>query len=66
MLRIYTEHRVDSTIQIKHLDKQKSQLTSEEVNFNKQEDTIRLVRWQELYPGLRSFGQDLKGMLSGK
>ena len=66
MLRIYTEHRVDSTIQIKHLDKQKSQLTSEEVNFDRQEETIRLVRWQELYPGLRSFAHEFKGMLSGK
>ncbi len=66
MLRIYTEHRVASTIQIKHLDKQKSELTSEEVNFGKQEETIRLVRWQELYPGLRSFAHDIKGMLSGK
>lgn len=59
MLRIYTEHRVDSTIQIKYLDKQKAHLPIEDVDLNQKHNEAVFIRWQDFYPGMRNLVRNI-------
>jgi hypothetical protein len=64
MLRIYTEHRVDSTIQIKHLDKQKVHMPIEDADLNQKQNEAIFIRWQDFYPGMRNLARDILEKIS--
>ena len=57
MIRIYTECRVDSTIQIKHLEKEKAH-SPNQIDYEQKGEEAVFIRWQDFCPGLMSFASD--------